>query len=123
VSNAAYTRIGGRKVDMSPYPATRGALTRQVRFVADLNVAGGATGAQVKLSNITDAEDVTGAGLVTASSSLDEQTSSPLTAGAASGNVRTDHAAVYEVYLKMNGGVAGTDQVVCTNARLVITYS
>lgn len=122
-TNATYTRIGARRIDMTPYPSVVNGLNRSVTFVADLDVAGGATGAEVKLTNITDAQDVTGANLTGTTPMNGEQTSAPLTVGSSAGNLRSDHAAQYEVYLKMNGGVPGTDIVSCTNARLVITYS
>ncbi len=122
-TSATYARIGARKIDMSRYPATIAGLTRTVKFVTDADIGGAATGAQVKLSNITDLEDVTGADVTAASSTCVETESAALTVGSAAGNLRSDHAAMYEVYLKMNGGTPGTDQVICTNARLVITYA
>ena len=122
VKSTSYTRIGGRKINILPYPNTIGALTRNVVFVADLDSAGGALSSEVKLSNITDSEDVTGANLLSTSTTNDEQVSVSLTIGSAAGNIRNDHDAQYEVYLRMNGGVPAVDPAYCTNARIVITY-
>ncbi len=121
-TSATYARIGARKIDMTPYPATIGTLTRIVKLVAALDRGAGATSAQVKLYNITAGEDVTGASLTSTSLSNFEQ-SVTLTVGTSAGNVRSDSAAQYEVYLKMNGGTPGTDIATCTNARIVISYA
>lgn len=118
-----YARIGARKIDMTPYPATVGILARTVKFIADLDRGAGATSAQVKLFNITDNENVTSADLTSTSVANSEQTSAALTVGGVAGNIRTDHVAQYEVYLKMNGGTPGVDLASCTNARLVISYA
>jgi len=116
-----FARIGGRKLDLSQYPATIGLLNRRIDFVADLDISGGATDAEVKLVNVTDNEDVSSSDLTSNSATNDEQ-SATLTQGTGAGDVRTDHAAQYQAYLRMVGGTPGTDQVTCTNARIVITY-
>jgi hypothetical protein len=117
-----YYRVGGRKIDMTPYPPIVAGKTRVVTFAADMDRSVGATSVTVKLTNITDFEDVTSAVLTSSSLSNDEQVSIPLTVGSSPGNIRSNHPAQYEVHFKMNGGVQGVDQVSCTGARLIIAY-
>jgi hypothetical protein len=118
-----FFRMGGRKVDLSAFPVTIGTLTRSVTFVADLDMTAGATTAEVKLVDTTDAVDVTGADLTSNSVTNAEVTSAALTVGSSAGDLRSDAVKQYQVYLKMNGGTDGTDDAYCTNARLVITYA
>jgi hypothetical protein len=117
-----FVRVGARQVDVSQYPATRGQLTRVIKFVVDIDKTSGATNVEVKLSDLTHSVDVTGADLTSTSVTSSEVTSAALTVGSAAGNIRNDSLTQYEVYCKMNGGVIDTDHVSCTGARLVITY-
>jgi len=117
-----YLRVGSRKVDMSAFPPTVNGLSRTVKFVADIDMTAGATSAEVRLFDATNVVAVTGTTMTSSSLSNDEKTSAALTVGSSAGDVRNDVAASYEVQLRMNGGVPGTDQVFATNARLVIAY-
>lgn len=117
----AFERVGARTIDMSRFPQVTG-LTRTVKFIVDMAKSGLATNAEIKLFNVTDNEDVTGTDLTETSSSTNEQ-SATLTVGAAAGDLRDDHPAMYAVYLKMNGGTEDTDLVSCSNARVEVSYA
>jgi len=120
--SATFVRLGARSLDMTRYPATIGSLVRTVKFIADLDMTAGATSAEVKLYNLTNAEDITGTSLTHNTVVNTEKTSAALTVGVAAGNIRSG-AAQYVAYLKMNGGVVAVDQAFCTNARIEIAYA
>ena len=119
---SVFQRVGARKIDIGPYPATMGSLNRVVKFVADLDKTAGATSAEVRLFDVTHSVAVASADLTSTQTTNDEQVSASLAVGAISGNIRNDAPASYEIQLKMNGGAAGVDRVFLTNARLLITY-
>lgn len=120
----SFSRVGSRTIDMSQFPATIGALSRTVKFLASVDMTAGATTVEIQLVDITDADAIiTGTDMTSSSTSSTEKNSGALTVGSASGNIRNDKVAVYEVQLKMNGGTLGTDQVFCTNARIEVSYS
>lgn len=118
---AVFARAGGRKIDMAGYPATVAGLARHVQFRVDVQKTAGATSVEVQLFDVTNAAQVS-ALLHAADNTLTELSSGDLTVGAIAGNIRDDVAAMYEVSVRMNGGVPG-DQVFFTNARVVIFYS
>ncbi len=120
-TSTAFIRAGARQIDMTPYPATIGALTRTVTFVADIDKSSGATTVEVQLYDTTHTVAVTGTDLTSASNS-NAAVSAVVTVGSNSGNLRDDNATQYELQFKMNGG-GGSDAVTITNARLVITYA
>lgn len=118
---ATFDRAGARKLDMTPYPATSGALTRTVKFIADVQKTAGATSVEVQLYDVTHAVQVS-ALLYATDAALTELQSAALTVGAGAGNIRNDVATMYEVSVRMNGGGL-LDQVFVTNARLQISYA
>lgn len=128
VSNVAstdlplFTRVGGRSIDMSLYPASVGIATRTVSFIADVQKTPGATSLDIQLYDIT--HDV-----VVASTTINSTSNAPvavsatgLTVGSSNGNIRSDIITQYEVQIRMNGGASNLDQVYCLNARLLINY-
>lgn len=118
----AYDRKGARKINMALYPATIGALTRTVTFVADIQKTTGASSVDVQLFDVTHSAQVSFLTYAT-DQTLVGVTSGALTVGSAAGNVRNDVSTMYEVSMKMSGGVIGVDTVYCNNARVVITYA
>ncbi len=121
-TSSAFTRIGGRKIDMSIFPATAGLLTRSVKFIADVDMTAGATTVEFQLYDSTNAVIVTGTNATSSSTVNVEIESAALTVGSSAGNIRNDTPAQYELQLKMNGG-GGGDAVFCTNARLIVSYA
>ena len=122
VDTNTYTRVGGRQLDLSAYPTMIGTLNRVVTFVVDMDCTAGATSVDAKLYDLTHTVDVSGTSLTHNTSTNTEVSSAALTLGSSAGDIRTDVAAQYEVYVKMVGGMLGVDSGVCTNARLVISY-
>jgi len=115
--------MGGRKVDLSPYPAVVGRLTRNISFLVNVQKTSGATSVEVQLFDVTDAVQVTSTNLThSANNDLTELSSGSLTVGSSSGNLRSDAPKVYEVNVRMNGG-GPSDQVFVANARLLVTYT
>lgn len=112
-------RAGGRFLDLTPWPATIGTLTRTVKFVANIESSFSGATAHVQLQNVTDNETVTGTNLTTSNLSNTE-VSATVTVGSSSGNLKTSKT--YEVQVYLSGGGA-TDRVTITNARLLITYA
>lgn len=121
-NSSAYDRIGARKIDMSLYPATLGSLTRTVTFVADVQKTLAAASVDIQVYDVDHAVQVSVLNYAT-NTVLVELTSSAITVGSSSGNLRNDVATMYEVSMRMNGGTVGIDAVYCNNARLIITYS
>ncbi len=115
-------RVGARAVDMSPYPTTTlDGRTRTMKFRADLEVSNAAAVAHVQLKDITNNVIITGSTLTT-SSTTSVELSAEINSGSFAGVMRTDMVAQYEVQIFITGGGA-TDQVICRNARVTITYS
>jgi hypothetical protein len=119
-TSTSFVRAGARTLDMTPYPATIGALTRTVKFVADVDKTSGATSVEVQLYDTANTVIVTGTTL-TSMSNANAAVTATLTVGASPGNLQTA-SSQYELQLKMNGG-GGSDAVSITNARLLITYA
>tara|TARA_R110000868_G_scaffold67046_6_gene199275 strand:- start:7137 stop:8324 length:1188 start_codon:yes stop_codon:yes gene_type:complete len=117
----SYIRAGARKIDLSYFPSTIGSLTRVVKFVANVDKTATATNVAIQLYDNTNGVLVTSTNL-TSTSVSNVEVSATITAGASSGNLRTDSAAQYELQLKMTGGSAG-DSVACTSAYILITYA
>lgn len=116
------TRIGARAVDMSFYPSTTlDGRTRTMKFIADLEVTNGASIGSVRLKDVTNNVVITSSTLTTSSLSSVEL-SATINSGAAPGLMRTDMIAQYEVQIFLTNGTI-TDQVICRNARIYITYS
>lgn len=118
----SYQRVGGKSIDMSRYPLSLNGKTRSVILEADVQKTGTATSVDIQLMDITHSVVVTGTTLSSVSNALIKVASSALTVGSSSGNIRNDVETVYEIKIKMSGGTV-SDQVYCTNARLLITYS
>ena len=120
---STFTRAGGRKVDLLPFPAVIGSHTRNVRLAADVQKTSGSLSIEVQLFDVTNNVQVTNTNLShSADNSLIELTSSILTVGTSSGNIRTDVVSMYEFDAKMISGSV-SDLVFVTNARLLISYS
>lgn len=119
---STYDRRGGRKIDMSLYPATIGAYTRTVTFVAAVQKTSAATSVDLQLYDVTHSVQVTTLSYST-NTDFTEITTSALTVGSSSGNIRDDVSTLYEVDIRMTGGSIAVDAVYCTSARLVITYA
>lgn len=121
-TGATFTRIGARKIDISKYPSTIGIFNRTVTFVVDIQKTAGASSVEVQLYDVTNNAQVVSL-VYSTDTSLVESTSNSLTVGSSLGNIRSDSPAMYEVSIRMNGGVAGTDAVYCNNARLLVSYA
>jgi hypothetical protein len=119
--NAGFTRVGNRLIDLAFWPATIGALTRQIYFKADIEVSSGATTGNVRLQNVTDNETVTGTAVNTTSTSNTELSVGPLPVGVAVGDLKTGTPKSYQVQVSLTGG-GGGDTVSITNARLCVRY-
>lgn len=117
-----FDRIGARKIDMSPFPATIGALTRTVTFIADIQKTSGATSVEIQLYDVDHSVQITSL-LYSTNTTLVESVSGSLTVGSSSGNIRSDTPTMYEVSLRMNGGTVGIDAAYCNNARILISYA
>lgn len=116
VAGTTFSRVAERFIDLTPFPATIGALNRTVKFIACIErVTVGS--AEIRLWNRTESEAVTGTTL-SSSSETSVQVSATLTVGASAGNLKDDFS--YEVQLRSTDG-GGTG--ICTNARLEITYA
>ena len=123
-NTSTFSRIGARKLDMSVFPTTVGALNRTVTLICDIQKTSGATSVEVQLFDVTNNVQVTSTDIVySTDNSLTEQVSSTLTVGSSSGNIRSDSPAMLEFDLKMNGGSIGIDSVFCNNARILISYA
>lgn len=119
---STFTRVGGRKIDFTLYPATVGGLSRQVKFIVDVQKTSGATSVEIELFDITHAVQVTSTNIIySTDNALTEISTGSLTVGSSAGNLRSDTTALYEIHIKMNGGT-GSDAVFITNARLQISY-
>ena len=115
-------RVGSRAVDMSFYPATTlDGRSRTMKFTVDLETTNPAAVANVQLKDITNNVIITGSVLTTSSQSSVEL-SANISSGNFAGAMRTDMNAMYEVQIFITGGTV-TDQVICRNARIAITYS
>jgi hypothetical protein len=115
-------RIGARAVDMSPYPSTTlDGRIRTMTFKADLEVTNPAATATVQLKDVTHNVIITNS-VLTTQSQTSVELSGTITSGNFSGVMRTDVVSMYEVQIFLTGG-SGTDQVICRNARINISYS
>lgn len=115
-------RVGSRAVDMSFYPSsTLDGRIRTMQFRADLETTNPAATATVRLKDITNNVVITNSTLTTQSQTSVEL-SADITSGNFAGVMRTDMTAMYEVQIFLTGGTI-TDQVICRNARIYITYS
>ncbi len=121
-STLNYSRCGAKQIDMTPYPATIGALTRTVKFVANVDKTSGATNCTIQLYDTTNNVLVTSTQLTSTSNSNAPVTTAGLTVGSSSGNIRSDAPTNYECqFIMVGGGVS--DAVFVTSARLLITYA
>ena len=118
---------GARSFDTTKYPATMGALSRTVTFVATIQNTAGATKTTVALYDVRNSVVITGTALdnsLSPSQTLPYDVSSPpLTIGTAPGNLQSGSPGMYNVQVEMVGGSPITDISTISNARLVITYS
>lgn len=125
-----YGRSGSRAVDMGRYPATIGALARQVVFVCSLeNALHSATySARAHLLDVTHANvEVAGTALDNSAAAdkgvAAEYASAALTVGSSSGNVRSDVVTHYAVEFSGTGIVDPmTERAILSGARLEIRY-
>ena len=122
VPDTVFSRIGGRKLDLSRFPILAG-HARHVRFLCCVDKTAGATSGTIQLYDVTNGVVVTDTNLVTTSLSNEELDSGDLAVGGAAGNIRTDVVSMYEVQMKRTGGAGGVDAVYCTDARLVVYYT
>ncbi len=121
-TQSTFTLAGSRRVDMSAFPASIGALNRQVKLIVDGQKTSGATSVEVELFDVDNAIQVAGTNLVhSANDDLTELVSSALTVGSSAGNIRNDASTLYELNVKMNGGTP-SDMVLVASARLQISY-
>lgn len=121
---------GQRKVDLSPFPATLGGLSRVVRFAVDLENAVHSAA----YFTAADLRDVTHGGVLVTGTDLDnsgeadrgagnEFVSAPLTVGSAAGNLRDDVASIYAVRVAGDGITDPmTERAIMTHARLIVSY-
>lgn len=115
-------RIGARAVDMSSFPATTlDGRSRTMKFVVDLEVTNAAATGFVRLKDVTNNVVIASSTLST-NSLTSVELSAEISSGTSPGTMRTDMIAQYEVQIYITGGGA-TDQVICRNARINITYS
>jgi len=115
-------RVGSRAVDMSSYPATTlDGRSRTMKFIVDLEVTNSSATGFVQLKDVTNNVIITSSPLSTQSQTSVEL-SATINSGSFSGVMRTDMIAMYEVQIYITGGGA-TDQVICRNARINISYS
>ncbi len=123
-------RIGGRTIDLSPFPAqittASGVLDREVTLVAVLDSSDEDATAELDIYDQTHGIVVAGTTLsnTAAADKLlpEEFVSAALTVGSAAGNLRSDAPALYMARLRRVGGVA-TDAVTCVHARLHVRYT
>ncbi len=121
---AIYTRLGARTLNMADFPSNAVA-----KFVVDLEntLPASVWYAQARLFDITHNVEIasslldnTGAGDRSVAA---EYTSSALTIGNASGNLRNDGSTLYSVQFRVGGSPTDTttQRAIIGNARLVIT--
>ena len=125
-SSSTFKRVGGRLIDLTPYPANIGTLNRTVQFKASLESSTSSVITQVRLYDVTHGVVVLGTLLDNSSApdvTLPYEVSFAPVVGSASGNLRSDVASQYEVQIAMSGGSPTSDRAICVDARLVITYS
>ncbi len=128
-SASRWTRFGAHAVDMSHYPAVDG-FTRQVRFVVDVQstVHSATWHVEVRLFDVTHNVEVSGSLLSNAGladrSAVTDLTSAALVVGSASGNIRSDVAAIYSAQVRVCGTISNptTEEAVLGNGRLRIVY-
>lgn len=121
--SASFTRVAGRRVtaDATRYPASVTGLTKTMYFEGTIEVSDGAAVAEIKLVDTTGTVDITDS-LYTTSSTAPESFSLVVPYGTASGEIRTDYIADYEVHVRLTGGSPG-DVAIVTAAQLVIRYA
>lgn len=115
-------RVGARVIDFSFYPAsyTDGRI-RTLKFKADLEVTNTSADGYVQLKDVTHNVIILNT-LLTTKSLSSVELSVVINTGTTDGYMRTDSNAMYEVQIYIaNGGL--TDQVICRNARVEVTYS
>lgn len=120
ISTATWTRVGARQVNLSPFPPFLNGLTRTARLKVDAEKTSGATSTDLRLYDVTHSVQV--GGTLQTVSNTNEDLTELLTIGSAAGNLRSDAATMYELQMRMTGGVVGNDSATCTNARLLLTY-
>lgn len=115
-------RIGARAIDMTQYPvAYVDNRVRTMKFKADLEVTNGAATGFVQIKDVTHNAIITGS-LLSTSSTSSVELSGLIDSGTSDGYMRNDAVSMYEVQIYITGGNA-SDQVICRNARIEITYS
>jgi hypothetical protein len=119
---STFNLTGARVLDVRPFSVNKEGKALQATFYATIYKTAGATSVEVRLYDVTQSVTVTGSDM-TGTSSSPVELSASLTVGSASGNLRDDIADMYEVDIKMNGGVVGTDAVFIANARVVLNYA
>jgi hypothetical protein len=116
------TRVGSRAIDMSGYPYNYvDGRTQTLKFTADLEVTNTSATGFVRLKDITNNVIIASSTLST-NSLASVELSAIIYSGITDGYLRTDSTSMYEVQIYITGG-ASTDQVICRNARIQITYS
>jgi hypothetical protein len=124
-SSTTFTRIGGREIDVSAFPATINSQTRVIKFIVAIEATSSSSTTSIKLQDTTNNVAVTGTTFTvdgSVSTNLTVFTSSPLTVGSSAGNIRNDVVALYEVQLAMPTGNVSSDRAICINARVEISY-
>lgn len=118
------TRIGARAIDMNLYPSSwPDGRVRTLRFKANLEVTNASATGYIRIKDVTHNVIIVNSILSTSSISPVEL-SAVIQSGTIDGYLREDccDLTMYEaqIYIE-NGGI--TDQVICRNARIEVTYS
>ncbi len=121
-NSSSPTRVGARKIDMSLYPASYpDGRNRTLTFKASLEVTNAITDGYVRLKDVTNNSVITGT-LLQTNSLTSSELEVVINSGTTDGYLRTDAISMYEVQIYVTGG-GGSDQVICRNARIEVSYS
>lgn len=121
-NSSTFVRCGTRELDLTNFPATHGAYSRQIKFIVTFETSVNTATADVRLFDYTNNTAISGASSSTTNDTTTLYTSSALTVGSSAGNIRDDAVTIYEVQVKMSVGNPSTDRIICSGARMEITY-
>lgn len=114
--------MGGRFIDMTKYPsALSDGRIRTVKFMADVEISAPTFDGYIHLFDTTHNVVVTNSQFHFTDTTTTEY-SAVMTIGSASGHLRNDVTTRYEVRIWKTGGSV-TDRVICSNARIQVTYA
>lgn len=121
--SATPSRAGAREIDTDLYPSTYpDGRFRTLTFKADLQVTNGSTVGHVRIRDMVNNVVIVNTDLST-NSTTPIELSAQVFSGIIDGYFREDSTPMYEAQIYVTGGNGTTDQVICKNIRIEVTYS